>query len=117
MNEFKNYLGKINNCKIDQGYFDVVYYNCNINLEKEIISTVYVKLIDSTMINDDQDIITTYIMMQDQILKDHNGVCFLIELTDEKSLNIPWEITVNNLKYSHSKIRKINFDKLVMLLT
>ena len=41
----------------------------------------------------------TYIKMQNQLLKDDDCACFLVEAIAQKSQNIKWETTVDGKKY------------------
>ena len=54
---------------------------------------------------------STYIKMQNQLLRDDQAVCYLVEIISKKSQNVPWAITLDGRKFSHDHIRKISVDK------
>ena len=59
----------------------------------------------------------TYITMQNQILKDADITCMLVEVIAKKSQNIPWKITINKQQYSHANIKRVSIDKFYEIVT
>lgn len=59
----------------------------------------------------------TYIKMQNQLLKDDDCACFLVEAVAQKSQNIKWETTVDKNKVSHRRIRRVSLDQFYALVT
>ena len=59
----------------------------------------------------------TYIKMQDQLLKDDDCACYLVEAIAKKSQNIKWETSVNGNKVSHKRIRRVSIDQFYSLVT
>lgn len=59
----------------------------------------------------------TYIKMQNQLLSNDDCACFLVEAIAKKSQNIVWETTVNGVKVSHRKIRRVSIDKFYEIVT
>lgn len=53
----------------------------------------------------------TYIKMQNQVLRDNEATCMLVEVIAKNSQNIPWKATLNGEKYSHEQIRRVSIDK------
>jgi len=53
----------------------------------------------------------TYMKMQDMLLSDDKSVCMLVEVIAKCSQNKNWEITIDNKKYSHERIRRVSMDK------
>jgi len=49
--------------------------------------------------------------MQDMLLSDDKSVCMLVEVIAKCSQNKNWEITIDNKKYSHERIRRVSMDK------
>lgn len=59
----------------------------------------------------------TYIKMQNQLLKDDDCVCFLVEAIAKRSQDIVWKTTVDKQKVSHNRIRKVSIDKFYEIVT
>ena len=59
----------------------------------------------------------TYIKMQNQILRDDDSTCFLVEAIAKHSQNIAWQTTVDGEKISNSKIRRVSIDKFYEIVT
>ena len=55
--------------------------------------------------------------MQNQLLKDDDCACFLVEAIAQKSQNIKWETTVDKNKVSHRRIRRVSLDQFYALVT
>lgn len=58
----------------------------------------------------------TYIKMQQWLLKDDKATCFLVEVIAKTSQNKNWELTLDGIKYSHKRIRRISMDKFYNLV-
>lgn len=59
----------------------------------------------------------TYMKMQNQLLKDDDCVCFLVEAIAKKSQNIIWSPKVDGQKVSHNRIRRVSIDKFYEIVT
>lgn len=59
----------------------------------------------------------TYMKMQNQLLKDDDCVCFLVEAIAKKSQNIIWSSKVDGQKVSHNRIRRVSIDKFYEIVT
>ena len=59
----------------------------------------------------------TFIKMQNQLLKDDDCACFLVEAIAKKSQNIKWETTVDKNKVGHKLIRRVSMDQFYALVT
>ena len=59
----------------------------------------------------------TFIKMQNQLLKDDNCACFLVEAIAQRSQNIKWETTVDKLRVGHKLIRRVSIDRFYTLIT
>ena len=55
--------------------------------------------------------------MQDQLLKDDDCACYLVEAIAKKSQNIKWETSVNRNKVSYKRIRRVSIDQFYSLVT
>lgn len=53
----------------------------------------------------------TYMKMQNQLLKDPESTCMLVEAIAKKSQNIVWEAKLNGVQYRHEHIRRVSMDK------
>lgn len=53
----------------------------------------------------------TYMKMQNQLLKDGNSTCMLVEAIAKRSQNIVWEAKLNGVQYRHDRIRRVSMDK------
>lgn len=59
----------------------------------------------------------TYIKMQNQLLKNDDCACFLVEAIAKRSQNITWQTTVDKQKVSHTNIRRVSIDKFYEIVT
>ena len=59
----------------------------------------------------------TYIRMSDQLAKDREATCILVEVIATNSQNISWEITIDKKKVSNENIRRASIDKFYELVT
>ena len=59
----------------------------------------------------------TFIKMQNQLLKDDDCACFLVEAIAQHSQNIKWETTVDKQKVGHKLIRRVSIDQFYALVT
>lgn len=55
--------------------------------------------------------------MQDQLLRNDDCACYLVEAIAKKSQNIKWETSVNGNKVSHKRIRRVSIDQFYALVT
>lgn len=53
----------------------------------------------------------TYMKMQNQLLKDPEATCMLVEAIAKESQNIVWKGTLNGVNYEHERIRRVSMDK------
>lgn len=59
----------------------------------------------------------TYIKMQNQLLRNDDCCCFLVEAIAKKSQNVIWQTTVDKQKVSHVRIRRVSIDKFYEIVT
>ena len=59
----------------------------------------------------------TFIKMQNQLLKDDDCACFLVEAIAKKSQNIKWETSVDGQRMGHRLIRRVSLDQFYALVT
>lgn len=59
----------------------------------------------------------TYIKMQNQLLKNDDCACFLVEVIASHSQNKIWKTTVDKQRVSHTNIRRVSIDKFYEIVT
>lgn len=113
----------IENCHVpangEQGGWDVIYTNPEgITLpDGSIVHTVYVEMKNKHNTMNSSAAGKTFIKMQNQLLRDDDCACFLVEAIAKKSQNIKWETTVDGQKMGHKLIRRVSLDQFYALVT
>lgn len=113
----------IENCHVPQngeeGGWDVIYQNPNgITLpDNSVVHTVYVEMKNKHNTMNSSAAGKTFIKMQNQLLKDDDCACFLVEAISKKAQNIKWETSVDGQKVGHKLIRRVSMDKFYELVT
>lgn len=90
-----------NGWEVPQTGFDII------NKEKHI----YVEMKNKHNTMNSSSGQATYMKMQNQLLKDKDATCMLVEVIAKSSQNIVWKATLNGTKYEHDKIRRVSIDK------
>ena len=85
--------------------------------EGDVVHTVYVEMKNKHNTMNSASAGKTYIKMQNQLLKDDDCACFLVEAIAQNSQNIKWETTVDKNKVSHKRIRRVSLDQFYALVT
>lgn len=113
----------IDRCRVPEngkeGGWDVIYQNeAGIVLpEGEVVHTIYVEMKNKHNTMNSASAGKTYIKMQNQLLKDDDCACFLVEAIAQKSQNIKWETTVDKNRVSHKRIRRVSLDRFYAITT
>lgn len=113
----------IANCHVppngEDGGWDVIYSNLDgINLpDGSVVHTVYVEMKNKHNTMNSSAAGKTFIKMQNQILRDDDCACFLVEAIAKKSQNIKWETSVDGQKVGHRLIRRVSLDQFYALVT
>lgn len=113
----------IKNCHVPEngkeGGWDIIYKNTDgITLpDEDKVHTVYVEMKNKHNTMNSASAGKTYIKMQNQLLKDDDCACFLVEAIAQKSQNVKWETTVDKNKVSHKRIRRVSLDQFYALVT
>lgn len=113
----------INKCRVpdngQEGGWDVIYENPDgITLpDGSVVHTVYVEMKNKHNTMNSASAGKTFIKMQNQILKDDDCACFLVEAIAKRSQNIKWETTVDSDKVGHKLIRRVSLDQFYALVT
>lgn len=102
-----------------EGGWDVIYQNPDgIMLpDGDVVHTAYVEMKNKHNTMNSASAGKTYIKMQNQLLKDDDCACFLVEAIAQKSQNIKWVTTVDKNKVSHKRIRRVSLDQFYALVT
>ena len=103
----------------EEGGWDVIYENPDgIRLpDGSVVHRVYVEMKNKHNTMNSAAAGKTFIKMQNQLLKDDDCACFLVEAIAKKSQNIKWETSVDNQKVGHKLIRRVSMDKFYALVT
>lgn len=113
----------IKNCHVPdngkEGGWDVIYRNPDgIRLpDGSIVHSVYVEMKNKHNTMNSASAGKTFIKMQNQLLKDDDCACFLVEAIAKRSQNIKWETTVDGAKVGHKLIRRVSIDQFYALVT
>ncbi|MDY3224565.1 MAG: Eco47II family restriction endonuclease [Candidatus Faecousia sp.] len=113
----------IANCHVppngEEGGCDVIYRNPEgIALpEGSVVHTVYVEMKNKHNTMNSSASGKTFIKMQNQLLRDDDCACFLVEAIAKKSQNIKWETSVDGQKMGHRLIRRVSLDQFYALTT
>ncbi len=113
----------IKNCHVppngEEGGWDVIYENEDgIKLpDGSIVHRVYCEMKNKHNTMNSAASGKTFIKMQNQLLKDDDCACFLVEVIAQRSQNIKWDTTVDRTKVSHKLIRRVSIDQFYALVT
>lgn len=113
----------IQNCYVppngQEGGWDIIYKNPKgISIPNEdSVHTVYVEMKNKHNTMNSSSAAKTFIKMQDQLLKEKDCACFLVEAIAQHSQNIKWETTVDKHKCSNNRIRRVSMDQFYALVT
>ena len=113
----------IDKCRVPEngkeGGWDVIYENQNgITLpDGSLVHKIYVEMKNKHNTMNSASGGKTFIKMQNQILKDDDCACFLVEAIAKTSQNIKWEPKVDGNKVGHKLIRRVSLDRFYALVT
>lgn len=113
----------IEHCRVPEngqdGGWDVIYENeAGVALpDSGIVHTVFVEMKNKHNTMNSASAGKTFIKMQNQLLKDDDCACFLVEAIAQRSQNIKWETTVDKQKVGHKLIRRVSIDQFYALVT
>ncbi len=112
----------IQNCHVPQngreGGWDVIYKNPDgILVDGVSVHTIYVEMKNKHNTMNSSAAGKTFIKMQNQLLKDDDCACFLVEAIAKKSQNVKWETSVDGEKVGHKLIRRVSIDQFYALVT
>ncbi len=113
----------IANCHVpDNGHsggWDVIYENPQgvILPDGSKVSKIYVEMKNKHNTMNSASSGKTFIKMQNQLLKDDDCACFLVEAIAKSSQNVKWEPKVDGQKMGHKLIRRVSLDQFYALVT
>ena len=113
----------IKNCRVPsngkEGGWDVIYENpAGIEIPAAgRVHTIYVEMKNKHNTMNSAAAGKTFIKMQDQLLRDDDCACFLVEAIAKHSQNIKWAPMVDNDKVGHKFIRRVSLDQFYALVT
>lgn len=114
----QNIFKYFDNCTVPKKGFDVIFVPKNgyvVNDKK--YHTVYVEMKNKHNTMNSSSSSKTYLKMQNQLLNDSDGVCFLVEAIAKHSQNIPWCVSVDYQPLKQDKIRRVSLDKFYEIVT
>lgn len=101
-----------------EGGWDVIYKNSEgIIVDGVTVHTIYVEMKNKHNTMNSSAAGKTFIKMQNQLLKDDDCACFLVEAIAKKSQNVKWETSVDGEKVGHKLIRRVSIDQFYALVT
>lgn len=113
----------IQDCRVPlnghEGGWDVIY-NAPTGYVLEngnLVHTIYVEMKNKHNTMNSSAAAKTYIKMQNQLLRNDDCVCFLVEAIARQSQNIIWQTTVDRQRVSHNRIRRVSIDKFFEIVT
>jgi len=59
----------------------------------------------------------TFMRMQNQLLKDRNSQCYLVEVIAKKSQDVEWSVSLDGISTAHESIRRVSIDKFYEIVT
>lgn len=99
----QNMFKYIKNCDVPQTGFDVVYDNG--------VDKIYVEMKNKHNTMNSSSSQKTYMRMLNQILKEDNCKCYLVEIIAKHSQNIIWKVSLDNETVSNERIKRVSIDK------
>ncbi|WP_287786164.1 Eco47II family restriction endonuclease [Megamonas sp.] len=115
----QNIFQYMKGCTVPNKGWDVVYSDVNgIKLQDgSIVKKIYIEMKNKHNTMNSSSAAKTYIKMQNQVLKDDECACYLVEAIAKKSQNVKWVATVDGEKVQHKLIRRVSMDQFYSLIT
>ena len=119
----QNIFRYIKKCSVpangEKGGWDVIFEDTEgIYLPNgNVVHKVYVEMKNKHNTMNSSSAGKTLLKMQNQILKEKDCACFLVEAIAKHSQNIKWETTVDKEKISCNLIRRVSLDQFYTLVT
>lgn len=106
----QNMFKYIKKCEVPKQGFDVIFH-------KSATETIYVEMKNKHNTMNSGAAQKIYIQMQNQLLKDDNCKCFLVESIAKHSQNKTWKVSIEHNKVENERIRRVSIDKFYELVT
>lgn len=115
----QNIFRYFKNCTVPKEGWDVIYRNPDgiRTSDGDIVHTVYVEMKNKHNTMNSSASAKTYIKAQNQILKDDDCICCLVEAIAKHSQDIKWSASVDGQSVKHRRIRRMSMDKFYELVT
>lgn len=99
----QNLFKYIKGCEVPTTGFDVIYTKDN--------QKIYVEMKNKHNTMNSSSSQKTFIRMLNQIAKDDNCRCYLVEIIAKHSQNVIWKVSLDNEQISNERIRRVSIDK------
>lgn len=106
----QNIFKYIDYCEVPQEGWDII-------VRKNGTPAIYIEMKNKHNTMNSSSSQKTYIQMQNQIMRNPNEYCCLVEVIAPKSRNIPWECSVNKQHVRDDRIRRVSIDKFYEFVT
>lgn len=115
----QNIFKYFRNCSVPTEGWDIIFTG-----DKDIelpdgakVKRIYVELKNKHNTMNSSSAQKTYMRMQHQVGNEPDAACFLVEVIAKKSQNITWVTTVDKMKLSNNRIRRVSIDKFYEIVT
>lgn len=109
----QNIFKYFKNCEVPDEGWDIVFYSPNL--------TYYVEMKNKHNTMNSSSSAKTFMRMQNHLLNATDksiSICALVEVIAKKSQNIPWTISIDNIKQNpNEQLRRISIDKFYEIVT
>lgn len=116
---FHQYIFKyIDGCQVPPQGWDVIFTPPR-GYEDECgtFGKIYVEMKNKFNTMNSSSSAKTFMRMQNQLLKDGDCECFLVEAIAKKSQNVPWQCTLDGEKVECGRIRRVSIDRFYTIVT
>lgn len=115
----QNFFNYITGCTVPPEGWDVIVKKDGGTDIPEVgtVATIYVEMKNKHNTMNSASAAKTYMKMQNQVMRDDDSVCFLVEAIAKRSQNITWQVTLDGEKIKHKAIRRVSMDKFYEIVT
>lgn len=116
----QNLFSYLDGCIVPKEGWDVIYRNDNgitVSDGAGTVHTCYVEMKNKHNTMNSASSAKTYMKMQNQLLKDDDCVCCLVEAIAKQSQDIVWKASVDGQSVRHRLIRRVSLDRFYELVT
>ncbi|MCL2807177.1 MAG: Eco47II family restriction endonuclease [Coriobacteriia bacterium] len=112
-------FGYIADCDVPQQGWDIIYQpKGGVDVFDNLhVSKAYVEMKNKHNTMNSASAGKTYIKMQNQLLKDDDCACLLVEAIAKQSQNSQWDVSIDGQKQGHKLIRRVSLDRFYYLVT